>query len=42
MIQRLVIKTFREDSTIELNADSARRVNGLVVKEYLNEYLGRA
>jgi len=41
MIQRLVINHFSKEHHIALNAESAKRINNLVVKEYMNEYFGR-
>ena len=38
MIQRLVITEINKNHQIPLNADSAKRINNLVVKEYMNEY----
>jgi type I restriction enzyme, R subunit len=42
MVMRLVIDQFKNKQHIPLNAASTKRVNGLVVKEYMNEYYGRA
>ena len=42
MVMRLVIDQFKNKQHIPLNAASTKRVNGLIVKEYMNEYYGRA
>ncbi len=41
MLQRLVISEINKKHQIPLNAESARRINQLVVKEYLSEYIGK-
>jgi len=41
MMQRLVIKQFKAQQ-LKLTPAVTRRVNNLLVKEYLNEYQGRA
>ena len=41
MILRLVIDRFRNKQHIPIDAASSRRVNALVVKEYMNEFYGR-
>lgn len=40
MMMRLVINEFKEKE-IQLNPEKTRRINGLLVKEYMNEYHGR-
>jgi type I restriction enzyme R subunit len=42
MMGRLVIDQFTKDKNIPLNAERARFINRLVVKEYMNEHYGRA
>ena len=42
MMVRLVIKEFKTKQHIPLNAIATKRINGLIVKEYMNEYYGRA
>ena len=42
MMMRLVIKEFKTKQHIPLNAIATKRINGLIVKEYMNEYYGRA
>jgi len=42
MVLRLVIDQFKNKQQIPLNASTTRRINSLVVKEYMNEYYGRA
>lgn len=41
MIQRLIITEFKKNENIRLDAETIKRVNSLIVKEYLNEYNGR-
>jgi len=42
MMMRLVIDQFNNKHHISLNIDSTKRINGMIVKEYMNEYYGRA
>jgi len=42
MVMRLVIDQFKNKQQIPLNAASTKRVNGMIVKEYMNEFYGRA
>ena len=42
MIERLVISEFKEKQNIPMTALLVRRVNGYLVKEYMNEYSGIA
>ena len=42
MIERLVISEFKEKQNIPMTAPLVRRVNGYLVKEYMNEYNGIA
>lgn len=42
MMMRLVIKEFKNKQHIPLTAVSTKRINGLIVKEYMNEYYGLA
>lgn len=42
MMMRLVINEFKTKQHIPLNATSTKRINRLVVKEYMNEYHGIA
>lgn len=42
MVLRLVIDQFKNKQHIALNASTTKRINSLVVKEYMNEYHGRA
>ena len=42
MIERLVISEFREKQNIPMTAPLVKRVNGYLVREYLNEYSGIA
>lgn len=38
----LVIEQFKNKNKIDLNADSSKYINNLVVNEYINEFYGRA
>ncbi len=42
MMMRLVIDQFKNKQQIPLTTSSAKRINGIIVKEYMNEYYGRA
>ena len=42
MVMRIVIDQFKNKQHIPLTADATKRINGLLVKEYMNEYYGRA
>lgn len=42
IIERLVISEFKEKQNIPMTAPLVRRVNGYLVKEYMNEYSGIA
>ena len=42
MVMRIVIDQFKNKQQIPLTAAITKRINGLVVKEYMNEYLGVA
>lgn len=42
MMMRLVIEQFKNKQNIPLNSASSKRINGLIVKEYMNEYFGIA
>lgn len=41
-MMKLVIEQFKNENNINLNAESARYINNLVVSEYINEFYGRA
>jgi len=41
MIMRLVIDQFKNKQHIPLDAATSKRINGLIVKEYINEFYGR-
>lgn len=41
MIMRLVIDQFKNKQHIPLDASTSKRVNGMIVKEYMNEFYGR-
>lgn len=41
MIIRFVIDQFKNKHNISLNAENSKRINGMVVKEYMNEFYGR-
>jgi len=38
----LVIEQFKNKNKIDLNAESSKYINNLVVNEYINEFYGRA
>ncbi|EDX86938.1 hypothetical protein S7335_4645 [Synechococcus sp. PCC 7335] len=38
LMKPIVVKQFKGKQKINLNADSARYINTLVVKEYMNEF----
>lgn len=42
MLERIVITEFKEKQNIPMTASLVRRVNGYLVKEYINEYRGIA
>ena len=42
MIKRLIIAEFKEKQNISLTATLVRRINGYLVREYINEYNGIA
>jgi type I restriction enzyme R subunit len=42
MMMRLVIDQFKTKQHIPLTASTTRRINSLLVKEYMNEYHGAA
>lgn len=42
MVMRIVIDQFKNKQHIPLTAVATKRINGLIVKEYMNEYYGRA
>lgn len=41
MVMRIVIDQFKNKQHIPLTALATKRINGLIVKEYMNEYYGR-
>lgn len=41
MMMRLVIDQFKNKNNISLDATTTKRVNGILVKEYMNEFYGR-
>ena len=41
MVSSIVINQFETKQHIPLTAIAAKRINGLIVKEYMNEYYGR-
>ena len=42
MVTRIIIDQFENKHHIPLTAVATKRINGLIVKEYMNEYYGRA
>jgi type I restriction enzyme R subunit len=41
MVMRLVIDQFKNKQQIALDAETTKRINGMIVKEYMNEFHGR-
>lgn len=41
MIRRIVVEQFKTKNNIPLDATNAKRVNAMIVKEYMNEFYGR-
>jgi len=41
MMMRLVIDQFKNKNNIPLDAAITKRINGMIVKEYMNEFYGR-
>nr|WP_315263202.1 DEAD/DEAH box helicase family protein [uncultured Flavobacterium sp.] len=41
MMMRLVIDQFKNKQNIPLDAAATKRINGMIVKEYMNEFYGR-
>ena len=41
MMMRLVIDQFKNKQNIPLDSIAAKRINGIIVKEYMNEFYGR-
>ncbi|OUD35389.1 type I restriction endonuclease subunit R [Flavobacterium sp. FPG59] len=41
MVMRLVIDQFKNKQHLELDATTTKRINGMIVKEYMNEFYGR-
>jgi type I restriction enzyme, R subunit len=42
MILRIVVDQFVKKHQLPLDPDTSRRINSLIVKEYMNEFMGRA
>jgi len=42
MVMKLVVDSFKNKNKIPLDVQSAKYINGLVVKEYINEFQGKA
>ncbi len=42
MILRLVVDQFKNKHNFKIDAATSKRINGMIVKEYLDEYYGRA
>ncbi len=42
MIQKLVIDRLKNEHHLDLDVRTTKRINGIIVKEYLDEYYGRA
>ena len=41
MIMRFVIEQFKNKQNLPMDLESSKRVNAMVVKEYMNEFYGR-
>jgi type I restriction enzyme R subunit len=41
MMMRLVIDQFKNKQHIPLDSATTKRINGMIVKEYMNEFHGR-
>jgi type I restriction enzyme R subunit len=41
MMMKIVIKQLHTEHNLGLNPERTKRINGLLVKEYMNEYHGR-
>ena len=41
MMMRLEIDQFKNKNNIPLDAAATKRINGMIVKEYMNEFYGR-
>ena len=41
MIIKYVVEQFKTQNNISLDAANAKRVNAMIVKEYMNEFYGR-
>ncbi|WP_442787252.1 hypothetical protein [Flavobacterium suncheonense] len=41
MMKRLVIEQFKNKQHIPLDVATTNRINGMIVKEYMNEFYGR-
>jgi type I restriction enzyme R subunit len=41
MMMRLVIDQFKNKQQIALDANTTKRINGMIVKEYMNEFYGK-
>ena len=41
MMMRLVIDQFKNKQHIPLDAATTKRINGMIVKEYMNEFYGK-
>jgi len=42
MMMRLVIDQFKNKHQLPLDVETSKRINSMIVKEYMNEFLGRA
>ncbi len=42
MMMRLVIDQFKNKHHLPLDVETSQRINSMIVKEYMNEFLGRA
>jgi type I restriction enzyme R subunit len=40
MVMRLVVNQFKKEQHIDINTTDVKRINSIIVKEYMNEYNG--
>lgn len=40
MMGRIIVNQFNNEHNLSINAETSKRINGLIVKEYMNEYYG--
>jgi type I restriction enzyme R subunit len=40
MVMRLVVNQFKKEQHININTSDVKRINSIIVREYMNEYNG--